>query len=365
MAFMTFISQLLTLSGLVSLACAAAPLSLHKVAQVSAGGDVTISLPGYDSDIGTSFTAVITSLPTDGKLYQLSDVYSKYGYDPKKGTEITSVPTTVVDAKGIRILYVRPTPDREGAGDYDRFTYTVSDGTSTSVAGTVVVVGSGVNFRASDFSSNSESWVVEGNRVASSAVTYEASSRGSLNHYIYATDDTLNMNGGNDQDLWYFSAPSKFTGWQGVYYGGTLEFTLSSFSGDFSASNLNSDTYLVKLFCSQCETNKGVTIGFPLSATSFDGSTKTFSISMLETAGWERDPENTLNAWTTPTKCDFVEVLSGLTSVQILGDFTKWYESVSLDDVKFKKASATSSIPLCAQGSPDASTCTCSGGFSY
>lgn len=353
--------------GLLALprAEAAAPLSLHSVAQVSAGGEVVISLQGYDQDIGTQLTATITKLPTDGKLYQLSDVHSKYGYDPKKGVEITSVPTTVVDAaKGkTRVLYVRPSVDREGAGDFDRIEYTVADATVTATAGTVVIVGDGVNFRASDFSADSEGWTIEGNRVAGSSVTHEASSRGSLNHYVYGTDDSLNMAGGNDQDLWYFSAPSKFTGWQGAYYGGDMKFTMSSFSGDFSASNLNAGTYLVKLFCQQCDTNKGVTIGFPMSATSFDGSTKTFTISMVETAGWLRDPENTLEAWTVPTKCDFVEVLSGLTSVQILGDFTKWYESVSLDDVSFGKSSAVSSIPFCAQGTPDASTCSCTGGF--
>lgn len=359
------IARILLLASLLAgTTFAVAPLSMHSVAKVSAGGEVSVALPGYDPDMGTSLTAVITSLPTDGKLYQLSSVYSKYGYEPKKGTEITSVPTTILDAGGkMRVLYVRPTPDREGAGEFDRFQYTVADATTTSVAGTVVMVGDGVNFKASDFSAGGESWTVEGNRVAGTAVNHEASSRGSLNHYIYGTDDSLNMVGGNDADLWYFNAPSKFLGWQGVYYGGSMEFTLSSFSGDFAASNLNADTHLVKLFCQQCQTNKGVTIAFPLSATSFDGSTKSFSLGMLETAGWKRDPENTLEAWTTPTKCDFVEVLSGLTSVQILGDFTKWYESVSLDNVKFKKAVASSAIPFCAQGSPDASTCTCSGLF--
>ncbi|GMH80988.1 hypothetical protein TL16_g08783 [Triparma laevis f. inornata] len=356
---------LLLAAASLSTALAAAPLSLHSVAQVSAGGEVVVTLPGYDSDIGTQLTAVITKLPTDGKLYQLSDVHSKYGYDPKKGVEITSVPTTIVDAATgkTRVLYVRPSVDREGAGEFDRFEYTVDDQTVTSIAGTVVVVGDGVNFIASDFSAGGESWTVEGNRVGGSAVSFEASSRGSLNHYVYGTDDSLNMEGGNDSDLWYFNAPSKFLGWQGVYYGGEMKFTMSSFSGDFSSSNLNADTYLVKLFCAQCDTNKGVTIGFPLSASSFDGSTKTFSLSMVESGGWLRDPENTLEAWTVPTKCDFVEVLSGLTSVQILGDFTKWYESVSLDDVVFKKGTAVSSIPFCAQGTPDASTCSCSGGF--
>ncbi|GMI32407.1 hypothetical protein TrCOL_g8022 [Triparma columacea] len=343
----------------------AAPLSLHTVAEVAVGGNVVIPLLGYDTDIGHSLTATITSLPTTGKVYQLSDVYSKYGYDPKVGTEITSVNTVVTDSK-MRVLYVRPTPDRELSGDFARFEYTVSDGTTgtaASSAGTVVVLGPSKNVVGSDFSSSNDGWTIEGNRVAGTAATYEASSRGSLNHYIYATDDSLNMQSDTDKDLWYFSAPSSFLGWQGAVYGGTMEFTLSSFSGDFSAANLNSQSYLVELYCSKCATNTGVTISYPLSATSFDGTTKTFSISMKETGGWLRDPENTLQAWTVPTKCDFIEVLSGLTHVKILGDFTKWYESVSIDNVSFKKSNAKSNIPVCAQGSPDASSCTCTNGF--
>ena len=304
----------------------------------------------------------MTSLPTSGKLHQLSDVYSKYGYEPKIGQEITSPGTLVTDPK-MRLMYVRPTPDRELSGEFDRFQYTVNDGTDTSSPGTVVVLGPGKKIVASDFSAGHEGWTVEGNRASGSAATHEASSRGSLNHYIYSTDDSLNMATGNDKDLWYFNAPSKFLGWQGAAYGGSMEFTMSSFSGDFSSANMNDGTYLVELYCSKCATNTGVTIGYPLSATSFDGSTKTFSISMKEDGGWLRDPENTLNAWTVPTRCDFIEVLSGLTHVRILGDFTKWHESVSVDNIMWRKSKVKSNVPICAQGTPDASTCTCSGGF--
>ena len=166
------------------------------------------------------------------------------------------------------------------------------------------------------------------------------------------------MNSGKDEDLWYFNAPAKFLGWQGVVYGGTMDFTMSSFSGDFSTGNMNSDLKIVEMHCAKCATNSGITMSFPLSLTSFNGSTKTFSLPLLETSGWLQDPENTLKTWNAPTRCQFIELLGGLTSVKILGDFTQWYESVSVDNVKFVK-SGSSSIPICAQGSPDASVCTC------
>lgn len=55
------------------------------------------------------------------------------------------------------------------------------------------------------------------------------------------SDDLINVggSGGADQSLWYFRAPPAFMGNQGMAYGGTLQFTLSSFSGDFSPSAMN------------------------------------------------------------------------------------------------------------------------------
>ena len=73
-------------------------------------------------------------------------------------------------------------------------------------------------------------------------------------------------------------------------------------------------------------------------------------------AGWIKDPKNTLLQWPLPTKCEMIEVLSGLTAVRILGDLTDWYESIALDAVSLKApASGVSEAPTCAPGSPDAS----------
>jgi hypothetical protein len=34
-----------------------------------------------------------------------------------------------------------------------------------------------------------------------------------------------------------------------------------------------------------------------------------------------------------PSRCTFIQVLSSLSKLSILGDFTTWYESVGLDSV--------------------------------
>ena len=161
-----------------------------------------------------------------------------------------------------------------------------------------------------------------------------------MTHYICASDDLINADQeGNDLDLWYFLAPSQFTGWQLMAYGGTLEFTMSSFSGIFSPSNLNfgRDLNLVEIYCATCDLRRGVTIGFPLSATkAFTEVIQTFSVPMHESAGWLKDPKNTLLPWTSVSQCEFLEVISNISSLKILGDFTKWYETMCIDDVQFR-----------------------------
>jgi hypothetical protein len=219
----------------------------------------------------------------------------------------------------------------------------------------------------SHFTRGSEDWTITGNKIGEHAVTYESSSRGMLNHYVYGSDDTINTHHttGSDQALWYFKAPSKFLGHHGISYGGRLQFTLSSFQGDYSPERLNTGAplggglHLVYLECGKCNLNKGVRLAFPMSATEsgFSGTATMFDIALTETSGWLEDSKNSLVKWSPPSQCTFIEVLSGLSGVSILGDITKWYESVALDTVQVVNHDAA--IPVCAQGTPDASICTC------
>lgn len=75
-----------------------------------------------------------------------------------------------------------------------------------------------------------------------------------------------------------------------------------------------------------------------------DGQPRTYSIPLVESV-WRKDPKNTLLAWNPPTQCEFVEVLGGITSLRILGDQTKWYESVAIDSVAYQIAAAPA-VPL-------------------
>lgn len=337
-------------------------LALHQLVKVATAGDTVIRLKAYDVN-SENLVFKITTLPTSGQLYQLSQVYSTKGYLPIAGTLITQ-PGVIVTGSSNRVYYKRPSPDASGVNKWDSFNYTVSGKFETSFEGTVTLVPSTGALVGSTFLLDNEAWNIVGNKAISSSSTFEPYSRGpNLNRYIYSTDDKINIlkAGSNspDQSLWYFSAPSKFLGNQGISYGGILQFTLSGFSGDFSTSNGNNVPAVI-LECASCDgpVSKGIRLAMPLSALpSFTGSTSTFKVQLLETKGWVKDPQNTLLSWSRPSQCDMIQVLSRLSSIRILGDWTTWYETVALDEVLLYNLQGQ--IPVCAMYRPDASVCLC------
>lgn len=295
-------------------------------------------------------------------MYQVSHLFNTHGYDPKAGLLITEVPCKVI-GKRAQVVYKRPESDRNKNGEWARFQYQVADKESKSLDGTVVLVNPSKVIVGSDFWLSDEGWTTVGN--IPNGVTYEKSSRGIMNFYIYSADNSLNiMPDKNDKDVWYFQLPPKFSGWHGIAYGGRLEFDMSSFGGDFSKERQNypGKLNLVEIHCARCSLNHGEIYGFPLSSTKgFDGTTTSFSFELTESAGWRKDPKNTEKGWIIPTKCEIIELLSGISDIRILGDFSNWYESVSIDNVQIvaDKADDRYQLPVCAQTQPDGRRCKC------
>lgn len=158
-----------------------------------------------------------------------------------------------------------------------------------------------------------------------------------LSYYIYGTDALIQTNdAGDDLKLWYFDAPSQFRGNHWEIYNGYLQFVLSASVGDFSADKLNNDakSEFIVLDCATCNLNSGIRLVRRLDTTlTFDGKTKQFSIALNEASGWLKDSKSTIVAFAPPTQCEFVQVLSNLSAVQILGDFTRGYETVAIDSI--------------------------------
>lgn len=203
-----------------------------------------------------------------------------------------------------------------------------------------------------------------------------------MNHFIHASDDKVNIDPSStsstststvsDKSLWYFKAPPKYLGNHGIAYGGELSFSLSGVSGDFDLKNYNSLSNLnaVVLECKICDHGRGITLAYPLSAQSdislaLSSSSSSssfinnldFHIGLTETGGWVKDSKSSLIAWSAPSQCDMIQVLSNVSGMYILGDLTTWYETVALDSVMI--ANTKSRLPLCAQSRPDALTCSC------
>lgn len=298
--------------------------------------------------LSRQLTASIISTPSSGQLYQLSQVFSDYGYEPKIGDAIGS--SVTVSGSKNRIVYTPPANTNPPIGKWDWFQYKVFDGTTWSEAGIVWLVPEHRNIVASDFATSLDGWQVMWNGARAAAQTaggliYEPFSRGMLNHYILNTEAEININSvtQDDDTKWYFVAPAKFLGNHAAGYGGFLEFSLASAAGDFSSSNRNSNTEVVVLDCASCNSGAGVRLavfGHQTSLYKLDGSTQRVRIPLTE-AVWYEDPKNSLNEWQHPTKCEMVEVLSGITGMKVLGDFTRWYESVALDDVSYEAGTRT------------------------
>jgi hypothetical protein len=165
-------------------------------------------------------------------------VYSSYGYNPKAGIQIIDG-ETVVTGSNDRVYYKRPSPDGASNAKWDTFTFIVHNGFRKSLVATVTLVPPSGSLVGSNFLLSNEDWTIYGNKVLSPA-GFEPYSRGPLlNRYVISTDDKINVQkpGAPDTSLWYFSAPSKFLGNQGIAYGGVLQFTLAGFSGSFDGSN--------------------------------------------------------------------------------------------------------------------------------
>ncbi|ETW00654.1 hypothetical protein H310_07221 [Aphanomyces invadans] len=306
----------------------------NLVYHVDPGQDVVVTLKGY-SMAGRALTVSIASLPAAGFLYQLSQVYSDYGYDPKKTPTAISTTPALVTGSNARVVFSRPFSNSPLDSKFAQFTYTVNDGLTTSAPGTITI-SQGPAVMSSQFYVDTEGWSIRNNN--NQQPVYDPTSYGIMSYYIYGTESVIQTQptSSDDAQLWYFTAPSKFLGNQWSTYGGTLTFTLSASEGDFAASNRNTpaSTPLVILDCATCNLNAGVRLAWPqtLSPT-FTGSAQTFTIPLSETAGWITDPKNTLLPWTPPSQCAFVEVVTKLSELSILGDFTRSHETVALDSV--------------------------------
>jgi len=111
-----------------------APVATAQAVTVNEDTDIAITLSGTDAD-GHTLSALISTLPANGSLYQTAD-------GTTRGAQITVAPTTVTDASK-RVIYVSA-PNGNGAG-HGNFGFKVNDGLVDSPEATVTVDVTAIN----------------------------------------------------------------------------------------------------------------------------------------------------------------------------------------------------------------------------
>ena len=151
-----------------------------------------------------------------------------------------------------------------------------------------------------------------------------------ISHYIMFKDNLINVEHKHpdDRSLWYFESPeitinplqkSGTTASKNFKpkYPNVMTFTMTSFVGDFS--DLNEDTNMVKI------RNKDRCYVFK--APIYDGKTKTFNVPFNNQL-WKKD-----YTYSSVTYEEMREIFIGTFTIEILGDWTRGYEVIGLDNI--------------------------------
>lgn len=334
----------LALAGMALLACATVhvtaqhgPVARHVTAVVERGQQVTVTLLPYDKD-GHPVECTIESLPAVGTIHQVSPNYITYGYTPVKGSQITSVPTTLVAGSNHQFVYVAPL-------DFEpvRFNYSVNDTSEnlvSNITSIVDVTSTTKQLLQSNFHFDRESW--QKSAAAASAADWSGTSTGALNHYIYSGDVEPAV-GQVNNIRWHFLAPSTYLRDNAIAYNGQLRFWLGSFAGEFTAATRYPNPIdFVRLECATC--NGGLGLAISQRNIIYTGAIDYFDFLLSEEGGWLKDPQDLrVTEWSLPTKCEVIQVLTGLSAVRIYGDFTPNYEAIGIDGIEITTGSG---VPL-------------------
>lgn len=371
-------------------------LTPHQFIIIQPGASDILTLQ-YLEGKATDLDFYLVNSTGTGKLFQLAINFVKHGYEPKNGEKIElgtmisgekTLPKSsnavsldqkvAVTEPAQRIFYVRPNPDRLPTNSkYATIDYMVSrksDGYLSQI-GTIHIAPPTGAIVGSDFTSygaakaNSiaalDGWEIIGNHhivasvngnvqpKASTLPSFERFRIGNLhNHYIVGKEDSIDIAHaeGGDRQLWYFQAPAKFLGNQGIAYRGHFSFALVSISGDFAQMNDLNTLNFVELECATCDgpVRKGLKIVYRVSQWPhpFTGAAQQIRIHLHEQGGWLKDSQDLLVPWSAPSQCDMLQVLGRLSAVRILGDFTKGFETIALDDVRFSNSKSKFDLKL-------------------
>jgi hypothetical protein len=164
-------------------------------------------------------------------------------------------------------------------------------------------VGISTILASSTFSTDAESWMMQGD---GSEIAYSAADATS-DGYVCSTDTSSGVD-------WFFQAPETWLGDRSAAYGGSLSFVLRQ-SGD--DQQYDSDDVLL--------TGGGITLKYNTAENPGLDWTP-FNVPLVETAGWV----NTTTG-VPPTRDEMMSVLSALTEIKIRGEYREGDDTGCLD----------------------------------
>ena len=274
----------------------------------------------------------------NGSFYQLSHIFSKYGYIPYQGKEITK--STVITGSNGRFVYrlknVNNYQFNNGVIDIVNIVIHFADNNKKPgiLSGKIVFLPKSGTFVSSDFLLNDDGWKIVYNhpiRTPIQETTYCNWNHNDISLFITGTDNYINIDKSNthDKSVWYFRSPSKYNTDLSLAYLGWIDFSLVVLSGDFSKINNLELFPIIKITCN----NLFDSIGY-YSTMIFSNSTTNlhFHIKLDE------------NLWSTPyknerkiSKQNFIRCIGDVNSFEILGDWSLGIETVGLDSVRIYK----------------------------
>jgi hypothetical protein len=182
----------------------------------------------------------------------------------------------------------------------------------------------------SKFLLDNENWQITGNKKIEPAAHQSYNIDNELSHYIMFKDNLVNVDykHPDDKSLWYFESPeitinplqkSGTTASKNFKpkYPTVMTFTMTSFVGDFKS--LNDNTNLVKI--------KNGDRCFTFQSPNYDGKTITFNVP-FNSQLWKKERTHE-----TITDKEMKEIFIGTFTIEILGDWTRGYEVIGLDNV--------------------------------
>ncbi|CAE7845310.1 Dnajb5 [Symbiodinium sp. KB8] len=352
------------------------PIARHTACAVDADTPTVCVLEGFVGGT-TDLDYYILTLPEEGLLYETSPNFRSFGSEPLQAPDPIGphlLPFLVTDPKH-QVVYVPPPNKWPTPNAWTTFTFVVrsliglsQDGETIidvqSEPGLVVLVNPHRQIAGSDFNlaDGADGWTVSGQlevvggNTPSAGVRHQAVSWGGLNQYIYGADEVQSLDFATGIDLakWYFEASPKVYHKKemAVAYGGTLRFRVRAQYGDFL--ELNAPLDWVTIECESCDTGHGARIiRFVDDTLRWIGNEVYMEFLLNENGRRSYDPLNSAADFQYATACQIAAILTNVSRIAILGDFTRGGEGIALDDVAVVAADASEqpAYPLaCQQG---------------